>query len=267
MPYRDHPFFQPPDDPDVRVWLYLDLPRFLSLVERQALFFVRADTVCEDDGFDKGLEPTARALETIPFRQLDPEVGALFRSKYDFDNFRKMLKDLRAYLFMMRRNFAVSCWHMGEADSADLWRHYLPSGDGVAVASTFRRLCRAVDRHGEDPVHVGVVRYLRYEDEHIPIGNLLYPVLHKRWVFRHEREVRAAVMRLPAPALTDHPGLDGPAGGLDVTCDPETLIEQVVVSPSTTADSADGVREALGHAGLDTDVRYAAAAGGLTSNE
>jgi hypothetical protein len=40
--HTKHPTFKPPDNIDGRIWRYLDFPRFVSMLDRKALFFVKA---------------------------------------------------------------------------------------------------------------------------------------------------------------------------------------------------------------------------------
>src|SRR5690606_27801928 len=47
---------------------------------------------------------------------------------------------------------------------------------------------------GQDPeVQIGQVKYVDYENQFIPEGNLYYPFLYKRKSFEHEREIRLLV--------------------------------------------------------------------------
>ena len=48
--YKEHEAFAPPP-PDAVLWRYMDFTKFVSLLEKQALFFARADKL-EDDPFE-----------------------------------------------------------------------------------------------------------------------------------------------------------------------------------------------------------------------
>jgi hypothetical protein len=39
----EHPSFEPPTDPDISIWRYMDLAKFLWMLQKKALFFARAD--------------------------------------------------------------------------------------------------------------------------------------------------------------------------------------------------------------------------------
>ena len=40
--YQEHPSFNPPSD-NATLWRYMDFTKFVSLLDKSALFFVRAD--------------------------------------------------------------------------------------------------------------------------------------------------------------------------------------------------------------------------------
>jgi hypothetical protein len=48
--YIDHPSFEKPDNADAKVWRYLNFTKFLSLIDKEALYFSRLD--CLGDPFE-----------------------------------------------------------------------------------------------------------------------------------------------------------------------------------------------------------------------
>ena len=48
--YIEHYVFETPSDENVTIWRYLDFTKFVSLLDRQQLFFARVDTL--DDPFE-----------------------------------------------------------------------------------------------------------------------------------------------------------------------------------------------------------------------
>ncbi|MDQ1391242.1 MAG: hypothetical protein QOF30_219, partial [Acidimicrobiaceae bacterium] len=62
MTYAKHPVFVTPSD-ETTLWRYMDLPKFVSLLEKGALFFSRADKL--GDPYEGSLTgPTLAALHT-----------------------------------------------------------------------------------------------------------------------------------------------------------------------------------------------------------
>src|SRR5207247_223935 len=103
-------------------------------------------------------------------------------------------------MFSQQARFWVlmNCWHMNEGESAAMWKLYTVTNESVCIQSTYRRLR---DTLPEDQFAVSVVHYIDYESEWLPEGNLMYPYVHKRRSFAHERELRALHFDPPSSTL------------------------------------------------------------------
>lgn len=91
-----------------------------------------------------------------------------------------------------RRNvpfILINSWHMNEHESAAMWSMYGRTGEAIAVQSTFAKLNHSLS----NDVLLGVVRYIDYNVTPIPENTNLWPFIHKRKSFEHEREVRALI--------------------------------------------------------------------------
>lgn len=190
--YESHDAFDPPTNPDIPIWRYMDFTKYVWLLAHEALFFSRADRL--GDPFEGAYSAVNQALR--------PQVyGEVAQTIIGAGEFRAALP----------RVTVVNCWHMNEVESAAMWRLYLKSGEGVAVRSTFRRLTESFADF-KPSVFVGVVRYVDYDQEWIPEAYTFSPFLHKRRSFEYERELRAMRQDLPAKDGT----LDEPADVAEV---------------------------------------------------
>lgn len=160
--YRPHEHFEGPNDPNVRIWHYMDLFKFLALLDTSKLYFARLDTL--EDPFEGAFpsDPASPDTETMPFQHI-------------------------------RRSVFASCWHMSPHESAAMWKIYSHAGHGIAIQSTFARLSGAFSEERPD-VHIGAVRYRDYACEAIAPDDALACALSKRKSFEYERELRAAVL-------------------------------------------------------------------------
>lgn len=41
--YKEHPVFEKPENENAKIWRYIDFTKFVSLLDKSALFFTRAD--------------------------------------------------------------------------------------------------------------------------------------------------------------------------------------------------------------------------------
>lgn len=212
--YKDHPAFKAPSDPTLPLWRYLDLTKFVSLLDRQSLYFVRIDKLQDDF---EGASPVSNIAQR----------EKIFESKLVAENLSKIIEQ-------MRKNIVVNCWHANEYESAAMWKVYLKSDEGIAIRSTFERLKRSFDGITDQEIYIGLVRYIDYGQEWIHPGNIFYQFVHKRKQFEYEREVRAIVSLSPQVSKGEAYWDTKPVveHGIYLPVALETLIEQVVVCPT-----------------------------------
>jgi len=224
--------FMPPENPDVRVWRYMDFTKLVSVLQHRGLYF---PTVAElHDPFEGSFAQGNQQLRPLVYRHLPnkPELSA-----------GELIQKLRSRV-------AASCWHMNEQESAGMWKLYAKSNEAVCIQSTFRKLREGLG----EAVRVGTVRYVDYETEWIPESNPLAPFLYKRKSFEFEREVRALTPLTDLDvALKRDNGSDLDLGhGYWHELDLVSLIERIYVAPDAPDWFADLVQGVTKRYGYDT---------------
>jgi hypothetical protein len=217
----------------------MDLPKFLSVLDRAALYFPRIDKLAEADPFE-GYQTNAEAgIDKLKFEDLPPGWLATtpFNTPELFRKFIDLRQVMRDFAARNRESTFVNSWHAQEYESAAMWSLYLKSRDGIAIQSTYNRLIQSMTSYTDFFVFVGLIHYIDYDREFIPQGNLLFPFMHKRKSFEHEKELRALIWtpQHGKNDLTDpskNKFKDTP--GLYVPVDIKALIQAVFVAP--TAD-------------------------------
>ena len=71
-----------------------------------------------------------------------------------------------------------------------MWRLYCPDNKGVAIQTTYKKLADPINDSDDKMLLIGQIKYIDYEKEWFPEGNIFYPVMHKRKAFEHEKEIR-----------------------------------------------------------------------------
>ena len=230
MAASEHPVFLAPDDPKATIWRYMDLPKYMSMLQNRCLWFARARCTTGDPHGDahEGSIPAA----TVEARQhrldhLGPPV--------------EVLEHMGASDSRQAREEAnwtyLNCWHMSKHESAAMWKIYGRSLECVAVLSSYQRLCEALP----EDVHVGVVRYIDYDADFIEPNNSFAPFMHKQRAFEYEQEIRAVTRAGFLPRLqhevrkwnkNGRPAVEAePPPGKTVVVPLEKLIEAVYVGP------------------------------------
>ena len=73
-----------------------------------------------------------------------------------------------------------------------LWSRYSFMDGGVAIQSTFERLISLDISHA---VYIGIMKYMDWETQSTPIGNMMNPIVTKRINYRDERELKVPDIR------------------------------------------------------------------------
>jgi hypothetical protein len=248
---RDHGSFMEPDDPHIQIWRYMDFTKFVAMLEHGGLFFCRADKL--GDPFEGSY-----SLPSSNWRRefLDRSMSELVQLGYTDEQIKAMvqsvLSDESEYYRWIRQWAMISCWHMNQFESAGMWRLYAKSNEAIAVQSRYRNLAECLG----DDVHLGVVHYIDYRNDLIPVGRLIEPFLYKRKSFEHEHELRAFFFD-PNMRSAEQGEMAQKAqnvGGVWKTTALSRLIEKVYVAPDAAEWFRDLVERLVNRYGLDKPV-------------
>ena len=186
---------------------YLDLAKFVSLLQTRAIHFTRGDQF--EDPFEG----------SYPINAIDIFEGD--SNSYSSEIWKKFV--------------AVSCWYHSDIESDAMWRLYTSNKQGIAIKTTCTKLQAAVKDHA----YLTSVKYINFvkdpSDIYIPSDVFEY----KRKAYTHENEVRAIITKYPRTGVVNgvpsnsRPirGQEIPKGGIPIEVELTNLIDQVVVTP------------------------------------
>jgi hypothetical protein len=213
----DHACFVAPEDKNVKIWRYMEFTKFVSLLESKSLFLSRADKF--EDKYEGSWSKAN--LNWLP-RRLVPDLSKIDPDSELVVSARELAEKMRAWTY-------VNCWHINERESAAMWKLYSRTDEAVAIQSTYLKLHHVLP----EDTYLGKVKYIDYDVQSMPEGNLFWPYVHKRLSFEHERELRIVSGDVP---ITEKGGFDvnkvNEAPGKFVDVDLEILIENIYVSPT-----------------------------------
>ena len=208
--YNTHPHLVEPTE-DAVLWRYMDMAKFLSLLETQSLYFANLSSF--EDPFE-GHPPRVviDAFTAIPADLSDADAAE-----------RKRIAEQNHNFFSSSRNIVcASCWHMNEIENAGMWSQYLKTGEGIAIRTTFGALKRSLSMSPSNvTVSGGIVQYVDYETFEPPVTNIVAWGALKRLGFDHEREFRLLCLL--------------PNKGLHVPISLCELIQSIYVAPNLPA--------------------------------
>ena len=217
-----HECFPQPRSGSIAVWRYMGFAHLVSLLMNAELHFSRLDLLH------------------------DPHEGSLPRAivsardaLFEKEGIAKHLPYIRDSARRIRTACYVNCWSMNDFESEALWRLFSGDRGGIAIQSTYEELVELI-KH-DDGLYVGCVKYIDYDKEWFPSGNVFYPVMHKRQAFAHEHEIR--IVKIMFPHLADHEP-PGPVG-IKVPVNLDSLIKGIFVNPYADEWYTDTVRSVV----------------------
>ncbi len=246
--YKEHPAFTTPKD-EQKIWRYMDFIKFADIIDRRKLYFPAADRL--GDPFEGSLP---KAYVDYFNANLDniftPGIWELINREQAPKGFSHARRTARKFV-------AISCWNMQEEESAALWKIYCGNSGGIAIQTTIGNLKRSIANEKRD-VYIGKVKYIDYFSE--PPSELtgdffLKPFLYKGKSFKFENEVRAVT------ELTELKRIDNSRAKFirghkryNVTIDPDLLIENVYLPPTSSKWQKKVVKSLLAKYGLNKEV-------------
>ena len=179
-----HPLFKAPPNLDGKIWQYMDLAQFVSMLQRNQLFFVKANQL--RDPYEGTMPQYNNPTPSSEYKEPDqPEQFGRFsltmskRLKKHFEDYREMI--------------LINSWHYNEYESAAMWQLYSQENAGIAIQSTANRLAKCFANNSQDTIWIGKVDYLDYSKELDKTNkwNPFEAFVIKRKSFEYENEVRA----------------------------------------------------------------------------
>jgi hypothetical protein len=219
-----------------RIWRYLDLSRFISMLQSQSVYFATESELMGSDKWE-GAFGSWVVRNRLYRRQMAIQEAGLSGTAHETADYLLGMPDERDADDELLR-LAVSCWHLGESESAAMWKLYTRGQDGVAIRTSVSCLLSALRKDGRAPDY-GLVRYLS-NDESERYRNGMRPVqsvFAKRAVYDYEREVRFIVRSEGTTGFPVHVEL-------------ASLVDNIVLSPDYPEWAETGLRHALDRFGF-----------------
>jgi hypothetical protein len=271
MPFRTHPDFTSELKDSSRLWRYVDLPKFMAMIQTGKLNLRNLTAL--DDAFEG--TPTVSDFDFRDWQTPDdaPEHMRMHSiaegyaqgpdKELGFLRYKARREKAIRRWYAHRKAFFVNCWHRNAHESAAMWEIYSRRNDGVAIVSSTSRMEAALAPSSSEIVG-GYIHYGDYSDENFNFGykDPYAPALHKRHSFASEQEYRLiyrdrnVIHKDAGPAERDLEEVEiaETRENFAVQCDLSALIEKIIISPHARKWFADVVTEAGARYGLSARV-------------
>ncbi|MDP3266851.1 MAG: DUF2971 domain-containing protein [Sulfuricurvum sp.] len=208
---------------ELKIWRYMDLTKFISLLSNKALYFASPEVF--DDPYEfylpdsdnehlskvkkdvlEGIERDNSKISEMPF------IKKMIEQAQD--------KSIETESSEFRKKYGVSCWHINEYENDALWKIYSNQGQGIAIETTSERLQAALKY--KYPITFGKVRYENYDKSKFQQGHIHTFGFIKRKAFEYEKEYRAVVKLIKEEDYNN---------GCLIDVDLDKLVEKIHISP------------------------------------
>jgi hypothetical protein len=212
--YKEHTVFEPPQNEDAKIWRYMDFTKFVSLLDKSALFFTRADQL--GDSFEGALSKANKILRPKEYGDTIPASG--------FEQIDEIFKQYKKFTF-------ISSWFLNEYELAAMWKTYLTNNQGIAIQSSYKALRDCLIDQKYD-IHIGKVKYIDYHEDWMPERNTFSPFIHKRKYYALEHEIRAVIQ--VTPIIDGKINLLNPPfdNGIYIEVELDKLVDKIYVAPT-----------------------------------
>jgi hypothetical protein len=200
--FKEHTVINTPQS-DTIIWKYMDLWKFLDLIDNSRLFFCQA----------KQLED-----------KLDGRIPINYINKLDE---KHPIKEVDKFAqTVLKWTHYVNCWSKEENETYPLWKVYSDYKTAVAIKSTIGHLIESISNDTKEQ-YIGQVNYVTPKHNYAFHGNTFQFFYEKRDYFAFEKEVRI-ISILPHKEAKDLIGLPT---GCHVQINSNLLIDEIRLAP------------------------------------
>lgn len=205
--YKEHPICHNSSLNDNYLWKYMDLWKFLDLINSSTLFFSKVNMMGDQH---EGKVPK-EIVEYIANEKIDGEILLPLDVVQDFSD--------QTFNYLKER-ILISCWTYGESESFAFWKMYAKDKLGVAMKTSLEDLKNSFNQTKQD-VYIGQVNYFDPKKLNYNRRNALFPFLNKHRYYSYESEVRCII---PMGSSFEENFLKTPV-------DLNLLIQEIYISP------------------------------------
>lgn len=228
--FSKHPAFEDPENDKLKLWRYIELENFTSLIKTSELYFRRADY----------------------FRNEDPFEGTYPKVEYNY-SLKRVGQEVTRNLFeITSKDTFLNCWHLNNNENLAMWKLYSKNDKGIALQTDIQSFKDSFE-NSDRTIFAGKIQYIDYEKDHYygqsgynyTKGNGFTAYIHKRIIYDYEKEYRAI--------CTDPNGKD--KNGLKIKITLDKLIHNIFLAPNTSDASFELATKIVNSVSKDIKVR------------
>lgn len=250
-------------DDNTSIWRYMDLPKFISMLDNIGLWFIKASTFKDDpyEGFSRPkylkLPSEYKGHGALKLKTKKEEKIICIEEMIEIFS-----KKAAEYCENAQNHLYVNSWFLGEDESMAMWQIYGSQGCGIAVRSSVGQYKQSAHfKLSSEQYAFGKVKYHQLESSAdtvrdfsngpipMPGSSMWKKVIplgfHKRTCYEHENEWRAVLYQDPREEK-----------GFFIQVDLEQLIKEIYVGPYAEKFILEVVRSIMSKYDLKKPVKH-----------
>ena len=227
---------------DNKLWRYMDLAKFISMLKSSALYFSSPD--CFEDIYEgaHGELKNKKAWDDFYMSYARASIVTAPDNcwhKIDMDILEENAKNLVEQISKTwKKGVFINCWYHSEFESEAMWKMYAVNvQNAIAIQTT----CGELERQMGKKATIKTVQYIDYSTQFVGPNEEFW---HKRKSFEYEKEVRAII----------HNFEHGDEFGINVQVNLHELIKCVYISPYAPIWFYDVVADVIGRYGYNFNI-------------
>jgi len=171
--YKEHREFIIDKTKYTPYWRYMDLWKFLKLINTSEIFFPNVEMLGDQN---EGKIPEKVYKLLLEDEKKNTRIEHVKNYKGFIEN-------------KLRKKILIVSWNANKTESFAMWKMYAKDKLGIAIKSNFERLKKTFNSC-EESIYIGEVRYYDDEKPSYRTGNTFYTFLTKHNYYLFETEVR-----------------------------------------------------------------------------
>jgi hypothetical protein len=157
--FSTHPVFTQPVGENISVWRYMDLAKFIWMIQNKALFFSRSDLL--GDPYEGHYTKLIASQEDAYIATL--QSNTVFSASSVSESLAREVFRARTIQLpkQLKEKYFVSCWHMNEEESAAMWKLYTTQNESICIRSRYKTLADLLPPESL----LGCIKYIDYRNE------------------------------------------------------------------------------------------------------
>jgi hypothetical protein len=227
--YKYHPRITTPEA-DTVLWRYMDLWKFLDLVESNSIFLSRADLF--EDKYE----------------------GLIANKKVQELDEKHKLKELNDFSEnTLKKCTYISSWNGEKDETYPLWKIYTDYRNAISIKTSINNLIKSLETEIESTQFIGKVNYVDFNSpNYVFRANTFQFFLEKRDYFKFENETRI-ITELQYNGFEELLKLPT---GIRIKVNLNTLIEEIKIAPLGDENFKKIIERKLNEKEIDASVSY-----------